>query len=352
MWAIIVIAVLVIIGTIIVAHDQRPAPVNLRRLTVHERAQKAVHGSAQKVDVATALSADSGREDRQHPFAKRHEVRKRITIHGNTSDFVLHDIRFVNVVSVELVTANFPRAQYTIDEHNRHLDFRIGGNNAAIQTIALPPGNHWTAATLQCYLTQNTPMKFHYDAATSKFTVSTTDGSSFMLLFGSGPNRDTSICRELGFECRDYEGLIFTDDAILNAASVQAPNRADISGARYIHILTDEMDGRHDRGLMAEVPVLPPAPFAVYKPGSVDSRKFENPITLRSLSLRIRDYDAAKNALVPYNFNGMYYSMTIEITTLDRDVPVEILSKAENDWHVMEPVYHATSAGVNPSNLR
>ena len=325
-----------------------------RRRSHHLCARAAGAGEPEENDRPRAPTTRPGNHEEDYACGrpgedvKRHEVRKRITVHGNTSDFVLKDIKFANVISVELVTANFPRAQYTIDLHNQHLDFRIG--TGAVQTLTLPPGNHYTAATLECYLTQNSPLTFQYHPATSKFFVSTTDGTSFTLLFGSGPNSGTSICRELGFECRDYEGLLFNDDEILTVASVRAPHRADISGARYIHIITDEMDVLHERGLLAEIPVLPPAPFAVYKPGTVDRRKFENPITLQSLSFRIRDYDAAKNALVPYNFNGMYYSLTVEVTTLDRDMPI-VLSKAEHDWHEMEPVYRATSDGVHASNL-
>ena len=369
-WATLAIAVVIIIVIIVIYHDAPPpasGAMTYQSPAVRLRRQIGSHGERKEGEIKNhhhnveedngALGGNSaignGRNRREGPaYGNRHPVRKRITVHGNTSEFCLKDIQLVNVVSVELVRAVLPRAQYVIDEHNCHLDYKIG--EACIQTVTFPTANNHTARTLAQYLNDNTPLRVQYNLETAKYYFVTCDGSAFSLLFGSGPNRKTSACRELGFEMRDYEASLLGGEGesdILSVSSIRSPNRADISGARYIHVLTDELDGQHQRGLLAEVPVLPPSPFAVFDPGTIERRTFENPISLHSLTLRLSDYDVVKNMILPYKFHGMFWSLTLEVTTMDVDLPAEILSIAENDWHSIDPVYRATKDEVVPSRI-
>ena len=147
----------------------------------------------------------------------------------------------------------------------------------------------------------------------------------------------------LALKCKDYASKS------ANTRFVRWVGRT-FPGARFLHVLTNELDHVHQRGLLAQIPILPPMPFVSYAPGSIDRRRFDNPITLTRLSIRLCDYDAAKQTLTPYNFHGLYWSMTLEIATMDRAVPANMTSMTEEDFHTIEPIYAADDVRAEPSS--
>ena len=357
-WSTIAVAVVLVVAAIIFAHEvgggsgagECGGPVLLRRQMVDDdddgkkRARLALTPSSLSGGGEQHSHSDDDSSSSQQnvivPAGGRHAVRKRITIHGNVNEVHLKDIRLVNVVAVELVRANFPRGQYTIDRHNNRLDIVVSNVTYA---ASLPVGNAYTVQSIADALTEITPLTFTFECSTSRYRVSSPDGAAFSLLFGTGKNRDRSMCRELGFEYgKDYNAsLLGNNNDILSVAQLVSPLRADLSGARFLSIHTDELDGLHQRGMLAQIPVVPPTALVTYNPGAVDRRRFENPITLNHLTFHLCDYDMMKDKLRPYEFHGLYWSMTLEITTMDVSLPMELLSSAENDWHQIERVYRA-----------
>lgn len=290
-------------------------------------------------------------EDERSGFANQRKiVSKHVIVHGNTSEFCLDEVLLSNLVAVEVVAANFPRAQYLVDEHNCWLDYwyQLRDQRSFTHSVRVDLGNHHTAASLAAELSHKSNLTFSYDPRTATFEVRggtppgaepcdqqhiRTDVVSFRLLFGSGPHARHAMCRELGFICGE-------DTAPVPSLLV-APYRTDLTGARFLHVACKQLDQQKNRGVLAQIPMVPPAPFAVYAPGSVETRWLDAPITVRKLNLRILDYDAAKGTLEPYNFRGMYWSLTLKIVTLE---PMAFARLSESNHQRVRPVYTARPA--------
>ena len=247
------------------------------------------------------------------PRRRHRHVRKNFTVYGNQSTFALSQIYIANLVSLELVSGNFPRGQYLVDRGNSWLDVVVGG---APQSVQVQLGSAVTSVTLAAELTALVAgLTFAYDVGTAAYTVTGT--AEFALLFRTGEHRDDSLCRELGFACdTDYRS------APAGPFVVVSPYRADLSGARFLHLVTAELDEKLDRGLLAQVPLIPPHAYAVYNPGTITRRFFE-PFPLRSLTVTLNEYDASKKLLRPYDFRGLYWCLVLEAVVREFEFPVD-----------------------------
>lgn len=237
-------------------------------------------------------------------------VKKNFTIYGNDNHFSIRQIHISNLVSLELISANFPRGQYLIDDGNRWIDVTIDGVD---YSASLDIGNGSTSVSISEFLSEsfNSKLQFSYIPSTSKFKVMST--YKFSLNFKSGVHCSDSMCREIGFDnLKDYSSN--------ESNCLDSPYRADMSGARFIHLTSPELDGKLDRGLLAQVPLLPPCPYASYNPGQVNRRYFE-PFPLRCLTINISEYDTTKRLLRPYRFNGLFWGLVLEATVLEQVFP-------------------------------
>lgn len=243
-------------------------------------------------------------------------VIKNFTIYGNSNTFTIHPIHINNLVSIELLSGNFPRGQYLVDACNCWLDISIHNE---IISINLPLGSNYTAETIAIALNALTANKilFEYDSNTSRYKL--TSVSNFVLLFKTGPHSNASICRELGFG-NDFD---VDSQEIDGNFTLQSDKRSDLTGARFIHILCHDMDEKLDRGVLAQVPLFPPSAYASYNPGTISCRYFD-PCPLRSLTISISEYDTCKRLVRPYEFNGLYWGMVLQATVLEPNINVDM----------------------------
>lgn len=262
---------------------------------------------------------------------ERHEVHKNFTVYGNASDFTL-ELDVANLVSLELLSANLPRAQYLIDEGNRWLDLDVDGTATS---FGAPPGNAYTAVSLAESLSAAVPVACVYDRATATYTFTHT--APFALLFRTGAHAEQCLCRELGFEYADYTA------AQVDAAYVlRSPNRADLSGARFVHVVSKELDDKLDRGLLAQIQLVPPSAYAIYAPGRMTRRYFA-PCPLKSLSIGISDYDTTKRILRPYDFHGMFWCLVFQATVLEYKFPIATTPVPTST--MLDPLYWVSKDG-------
>ncbi len=279
-----------------------------------------------------ALRRGRGRKRGREPEFRHQRRVHRLVVHSNKSTTRLAPFRVNNVVAINIVRASIPRAHYVIDRHNCTLDVRSPAETGDVVTVSMVPGDMYDATTLAealqdalccCTGMSGFSVKFMQHNSTYRFT----HVGSFELLFASGPTAATSLFRELGFP-GNVDAMASTGGGTPDGAcdgsgdgySCVSPFRSDLTGARYVHVHVPQLNKVHpDKGFLAQIPLLPPHPFGVFEPHhrSGTERTFPN-IFLKSLDVRLVEIDPASKRMVDYILNGMYFSLTIEVVTLER----------------------------------
>ena len=252
----------------------------------------------------------------------RKKVARHIVIHTNQNTYKIDDIHIPNVVSLELLTACVPRGQFKIDTHNQYFEYEYQRQNAELvrHSVTIDIGSHHSAATLALELGHKTHLDFTYDARTSTYyikggtppdTPPCNEPSfvvQFRILFGTGTNSKYSCARELGFERKDTP----------LCTNVASDHRSDLSGPRFIQVRCRELDATQNRGMLGQLAVGESS-IITYQPGRVEARQLHQPITLKSLSLDLVNFDpsATTSHILPYNLNGLYYSLTLRVECIE-----------------------------------
>lgn len=268
-----------------------------------------------------------------------HKVRKNFTIYGNTSSCSLTQIYISNLVSLELLSANIPRAQYLIDDGNCWLDVTVNGQHFS---HALAVGNAVTASSIALELSDAfTDLVFEFDMKTGTYIISA--NVPFCLNFKSGEHSMMSLCRELGFGSN-------TDNFVSTSPyEIRSPFRSDLTGSRFMHIVCRELDSISDRGILAQIPLVPPLAYATFAPGDVIRRTFK-PMALRSLSIGLNEYDASKKLIRPYRFHGMFWSIVLEATALEQDLPWK--PRPEKSSTLLNQVYWTSNKSSGAAGIQ
>lgn len=246
------------------------------------------------------------------------ERRKNVTIYGNTASATLA-FTATNVIGVNLLSAVFPRGQYTIDKHNCSLDYIADGET---HHIALEVGDDYNASDIAIALSSGDgPLGVVFMPMLHKFVFTSSTNGNIQFLFKTGEHSMNSMCRELGFPYKDTE----------SASEIRSPGRCDLSGCRFLQLVSKELSHLPDRGLIATVPMtkFTSGPF------NNTQRRLFDPMCMRSCSLSIMEFDV-REKLTPYEFNGLWWCMTLEITTLDYTQTYDTLGKTTWDG---APVY-------------
>jgi hypothetical protein len=100
---------------------------------------------------------------------------------------------------------------------------------------------------------------------------------------------------------------------------IVAPDRADLSGARYISIESKELANQHGgNGVLAQLGLRRGEDISIYDPGHmIPPRSFVSPLYLPRLTLSF----IVPNDQRLYNFNGLEWNITIAIYTSRRSIP-------------------------------
>lgn len=145
-----------------------------------------------------------------------------------------------NCVSVSLSKLMTANTWYNIITGvNDRIDFNLATNPAIIYEAILNPGKYsQTDFTVEVARAMNAVatgvITVTYDDATFKYTV--TNNKSFQLLFGTGPNNETSAYLELGFELVDTGFALShtgTNASWLNCGFTLVSSKALAGGRRW-----------------------------------------------------------------------------------------------------------------------
>lgn len=133
--------------------------------------------------------------------------RDRLTATDSTNSFNVNFSSKPRFSKARLKSVNIPLTEFTINSNNNKIDFRdVTGETNYSVTIPSTSYNPTTLATaIKTALDAEAlnPWTVSYSSSTSKLTIS--NGSNFILLFGSGSNISTSIAKTLGFFKNDTE---------------------------------------------------------------------------------------------------------------------------------------------------
>lgn len=131
------------------------------------------------------------------------------------------------------------------------------------------------------------------------------------VLFGSGHRWRDSLCRELGFT-RD-------DVRVGPGERVRSPSRVDLSGPRALQVFSPHFLHTRCAGVVAAVDFTPPARFAPYHPDRPLMNVVEHGArAIDDLHLVLRHYDAVKRVSLPYQFNGMWWTLRLRVAVAER----------------------------------
>ena len=243
-----------------------------------------------------------------------------------------------NVVAVELLRAGIPRGEHVVHAENnwRDIDVDVGGGVTRCHGIALDIGDGWTAPAVVTWLQEKIRA---LDPALATFEASLLLRTSalrlqnphtFTLRFATGPHADRSIAVPLGF-APDTDAVarpVAVATCGLHAGwHVLTGHRIDLSGPRFLDVRTKELATEHTDGVLAQIPMVPGQPVGTYD-GSTNRyvRYFRRPIHLEQLSLEFTTFCPGRarsgDPHRPYDFNGLYYNLTLAVYTHRWRLPV------------------------------
>ena len=228
-----------------------------------------------------------------------------------------------NVIGVEVARAHFPRGMYQFDTHNRFIDVEVGDR---IVSTAIDIGDGYSIQTMAAQLQQ----KLRAAAPeTSGMTVAvnlrvaglvfTNAGGSFRLLFRSGPNARSSCYAELGFSEQDYASA--PEDGI---AVLRSVNRVDMSGGRYLELFSSNLANFVPDGLLCQIGMQPGSRLVNYAPDTLEIRQYPQPVQIQDMNVSIAMRRQGEKEKIPYNFNGLWWSITLNVYCVRYAIPFEV----------------------------
>lgn len=244
-----------------------------------------------------------------------------------------------NVVGLELMRAWVPRGEYVINDHNQWLDFRTidgttvsDGTDGATVSVSLDMGDGWSARNVVSCLQQHlrdmdiVGLKcVHVELLLRTSQVRFRNPTPFTLAFGTGPNSSKCMAEILGFphgEDVSSRACCDSDNDDGCCFEITAPFRMNLSGVRYLEVRTDEMALEHTDGVLAQIAMSPQLPVVHYSAQDIiaNMRMIRYPVVLRELKLTFTTRDTM-GIPRPYDFNGMYYNITLAVYALRQNIP-------------------------------
>ncbi len=218
-----------------------------------------------------------------------------------------------NVIAVALQVGVIPKSEYNVNPYSQWLDIDEGGT---IYQVQMPVG-HYSLLAATSFVTNLeaainavpalAAYTVTYDVITRKLTIDS-NGAAFIMLFGSGPNRDNSLWQQMGFPRTDTT----------NAVSHVAPGVIDLNGATAIDLYVDELTPILE-GSLAHIDLFP-SDYTNYNPLDSGVRRYFWPIgKMGYLTFRFTTGYTVFNAddgIVEeerlYDFNGREHSLRLE----------------------------------------
>ena len=292
-----VLCLVVVVGALLVlviplvlktAEASRHGNLNLPRIRLHDRLHSRRDGRLHDA----AKDRDRGRE--VEPFVSH------VFFYGNKNGddgTVVVPINIKHVFAVELVRAWIPRGEHQIHVGNNWLDLTVmpsaDASTPSTYSVQLEMGDGWTA---QATITRlQSLIRAIGDPALAAFTASfqvrrsqlqLSNATPFTLLFGTGPHAAESLAAPLGFPREDVVGVENATTSMYEAKG----QRMDYSGARHLHVTSQELQDQHTDGVIAQIAMSPLAPIVTWK-NTDDIRSFARPKHITSLTLRFTTFD-------------------------------------------------------------
>ena len=226
-----------------------------------------------------------------------------------------------NVQHVELMKANIPKGQYTIDFFNTWTDILV--NTTTIVSIQVPVGIYDIASYIVAFNASLAAaaigLTATYSTVTESVTLTNTSGvNNYTLLYKTGEHQDFSNFNEIGFP---------PVDTAINIGNSFTGSRVTLFGTCCIDIHLKEVHYSNDSDILSTV-VLTSGSITHFQSPYLLSKRTINPyVSLSQLTVEVTFTQPFKSEKY-YNFNGLDFDFTIEIMTADYAIP--FLSKLQN----------------------
>ena len=246
----------------------------------------------------------------------------KIVFNGTDADVAI-PVHRNNVIGVEVARAHFPRGMYQFDNHNRFVDIRVADD---VFTAAIDVGDGYSIQTMAAQLQlKMRPLAPELSGIVVGVNlrlaglVFSNAAARFELLFRSGPNGKNSCYAELGFNESDYESGV--EDGISVLRSV---NRVDMSGGRYLELFSSTLANFVPDGLLCQIGMQPGSRLVNYAPDSVEIRQYPQPVQIQDMNISISMRRQAETERIKYNFNGLWWSITLNVYCVRYAIPFEV----------------------------
>lgn len=251
-------------------------------------------------------------------------VVKRIFFNASDTDAAV-PLNINNVVGIEVSRAHFPRGMYQIDDHNRWLDIQEGvsGNTYSVQ---MDRGDGYSVQTFVAALQAKVlALNVAYFSGFTTAVVLRTStmllsnaGGEFTLRFATGPHANTSCYVECGFHKKDYVSTV-----VAGVPQIPSAHRVDLSGGRYLELFSPTLVPFVTGGILCQIGMQPGSRLVNYAPDDVRLRQYMQPIQVKDLDISIRMRRQGQTELVPYNFNGLWWSITLDVFVVRYAIPFD-----------------------------
>lgn len=224
-----------------------------------------------------------------------------------------------NVRSVEILTANIPKGQYTIDFFNQWMDILVVGSNVTSIEIARGIYTEATYATTlnNAFTTAGIAITVTYDTLTNTYQLQNTGILDYVLLYKTGQHQDLSNFNELGFLPQDIP--------LGNGITLQG-DRANLNSICSIDIEVSDIYYSNDSNILGTIDLQDG--ITLYNNINFTSKRVLNPYaSLRDLGIMVTFTQPFKTKKL-YNFNGLNWCMKIEVISVDYSIP--FFEKLEN----------------------
>jgi hypothetical protein len=146
-----------------------------------------------------------------------------------------------NVTSTTLRSVGLDVAEYTVDAWNNMIDVNVGGTDyvVGVGVGMYATGSDLATAITTAFVATHAALAAFtavYTPLTDTITISETTPTQFTLLWGSGPNVNTSLWKTLGFVQQDVVSVL-----VGGSQDVMSPGRVDLYGVLAIDVFADEL---------------------------------------------------------------------------------------------------------------
>jgi hypothetical protein len=327
-----IIILVIIIVSILYVNSQQVKDLKRENRVVMKSVQKLqVENQRLNMRPMTIIKKIKPKKIQKIQYEKRHRF---IRIFSQDRDKVLFPraaefeyklpSKIKNIESVELSKFVMTRSQRVVDKHNDTM-LILDVTTQTKYTIKMPHGDYSISSYISqmnaFFLTNEMDIRFEFDNIAHTVTLKNLGYDTEYKILYTTEERENSNFNLIGFECEDFTLL----PGVLNVSvgeTKTGAGRVDMFGATNIMVQAKEISYGYDDVTISNVNVSSGVVNS-YENGNDRPRRVISPLLkLTKLSLKVTFQPAYKERRL-YEFNGIEYSLVLEVVTLEQKMPFD-----------------------------